>query len=302
LCRVDIRTVSPEYENDHSFGEFFREEIGPRLQTADLFKSGSGSWDFAYILENLHPSFVLTLLAQNPANLDLMVVWDYFAHMDNGWSKPDEFRPKLKLEERFLIVTEGSSDSKVLRKTFDLLRPAVSDFFYFIDMEEGYPFAGSGNLASFCRGLMKIGVQNKTLVLFDNDAEGVSKQTALQDASRPENLAIMRLPDVLELRAVSALGTSGASIDNINGKAASIEAYLDFSWNTTRPAMVRWTNFVESQNAYQRSLESKTHYVREFLSLRGTADGYNISKLEVVLEGILRVSESIAEAHPARSR
>jgi len=302
LCKVDIRTISPEYGQDHSFGEFFREEIGPRLQIEDLLNSREGTWDFAYVMENFHPWYVLAMLAQNPANLDLMVVWDYFDHMNSGWSKPGEFRPQLKLQERFLLVTEGSSDSKVIRRAFDMLRPAVSDFFYFIDMEEGYPFSGSGNLASFCRGLMKIGIQNKTIVIFDNDAEGTSKQKVLQDAPCTDNFAIIRLPDLPELRAVAALGTSGESIDDINGRAASIEAYLDFTWNATRPAVVRWTNFVQSQNAYQGALESKSFYVREFLELRGTPDGYDTSKLEAVVQTILRASESIASANPARSR
>jgi hypothetical protein len=302
LCKVDIRTISPEYEDDHSFGEFFREEIGPRLEIQDLFEGKEGAWDFAYIMENFHPWYVLTMLGQKPANLDLVVVWNYFAHMENGWSKPEQFRPQLKPEERFLLVTEGSSDSKVIRKAFDMLRPAVSDFFCFIDMEEGYPFSGSGSLASFCRGLMKIGIQNKTIIIFDNDAEGTSKQKMLQNAPCPGSLAIMRLPDLPDLCAVAGLGTSGESIDDINGKAASIEAYLDFKWNATRPAIVRWTNFVESQNTYQGALESKSFYVRQFLDLRGSADGYDTSKLEAVVQSILRVSELIAKAHPARSR
>ena len=168
-------------------------------------------------------------------------------------------------------------------------------------MEEGYPFSGSGNLANFCRGLTKIGIQNKTIILFDNDAEGVSKETALRNTSRPANLRIMRLPDHPDLRAFRALGPSGESIDDINGKAASIEAYLDFTWNTTRPAKVRWTNYVEQLNVYQGALESKDFYVREFLCLRGLANDYNTTKLDVVLETILLISESIAETHPARS-
>jgi hypothetical protein len=40
-----------------------------------------------------------------------------------------------------------------------MFRPAIVDFFTFIDMEEGYPFSGSGNLATFCRGLAKIHIQ-----------------------------------------------------------------------------------------------------------------------------------------------
>lgn len=42
--------------------------------------------------------------------------------------------------------------------------------------------------------------------------------------------------------------------------------------------------------------------MREFLSLRGLADDYDTTKLDVVLETILQISESIAETHPARSR
>ena len=121
---------------------------------------------------------------------------------------------------------------------------------------------------------MKIGIQNKTIVIFDNDAEGISKQQALEGTPRPDNLAIMRLPDLPELASVSTLGPSGEAIENINGKAASIEAYLDFTWETSRPAMVRWANFVESLNIYHGALESKTHYVRKFLDLRrDTEDG-----------------------------
>ncbi len=97
-----------------------------------------------------------------------------------------------------------------------MLRPVVSDFFYFIDTEEGYPFSGSGILASFCRGLMKIGIQNKTIISFDNDAEGTSKQKVLQRAPRLENFAIMRLADPPELHVVAGLGTSGESINGIS--------------------------------------------------------------------------------------
>jgi hypothetical protein len=65
---------------------------------------------------------------------------------------------------------------------------------------------------------------------------------------------------------------------------------------------VRWTNYVEQMNVYQGALESKDFYVREFLRLRGLAAGYDTSKLGVVLEAILQISESIAATHPARSR
>jgi hypothetical protein len=57
--------------------------------------------------------------------------------------------------------------------------------------------------------------------------------------------------------------------DDVNGKAASIEAYLDLEWNTSQPALVRRTNYVQSIGVYQGALESKEFYVRQFLDLRG---------------------------------
>jgi hypothetical protein len=302
LCAIDIGDVSADYEDDHAFGEFFREEIGPRIDVKALFEEPhSGQWEYATMMENFHPWHVLVLLAQKHMNLVLPVVWDYFAHMENGWSQPEDFAPKLKPEERILIVTEGSSDSKVIQKAFTLLQPAIEDFFSFIDMEEGYPFSGSGNLASFCRGLAKIGIQNKTLALFDNDAEGVSKQQALANLLCPTSMRILRLPDLPALGSIASIGTSGETNDNVNGRAASIEAYLDLEWHANRPALVRWTNYVQSLGVYQGALESKEFYVRRFLDLRGADIRYDTSKLNVVLSTLVEAAEAIAKDHPARA-
>jgi hypothetical protein len=41
-----------------------------------------------------------------------------------------------------LIVTEGSSDTNILKKGLDMLYPDIADFFCFVDMKENYPFAG----------------------------------------------------------------------------------------------------------------------------------------------------------------
>jgi HEPN/Toprim N-terminal domain 1 len=302
LTGVNIGDVSADYEDDHSFGEFFREEIGPRLDVESLCaKNHSRQWDYAIIMENFHPWYVLVVPAQQPDNLKLPVVWDYFAHMDNSWSKPEDFAPGLKPEERFLIVTEGSSDSKVLQKAFAMLHPEIVDFFTFIDMEEGYPFSGSGNLASFCRGLVKIGIQNKTLVLFDNDAEGVSKHQALKNLVCPSTMQILRLPDLPSLSSVLGIGTSGETRNDINGRAASIEAYLDLNWNTNRPACVRWTNYVSSLGVYQGALESKEFHVRNYLDLRALDPLYDTSKLTAVLRTLVEAAAVIAKAHPANA-
>ena len=87
----------------------------------------------------------------------------------NGWVERDAITHGVT--NKFLIVTEGTSDSRILRKVIDLLRPHINDLCYFVDMEGGYPFTGTGNLFNFVKGLGSIKIQNDVLVIFDNDVE-----------------------------------------------------------------------------------------------------------------------------------
>ncbi len=302
LGQVDIGTVSLTYEDDHSFGEFFREEVGPRLNIDDLFRNERSSrWNFAYMMESFNPWYVLVLFGQFEKNTHLPVIWDYFEHQQNGWSKADDFVPRLKVSDCFTIVTEGSSDSKILKKAFTFLQPAVSDFFTFIDMKEGYPFTGSGQLSNFCQGMIKIGVQNRMIIVFDNDAEGVSKHKSLINLNSLSTLQIIRLPDLPQLCGLAAVGTSGVMDSDVNGRAASIEAYLDLTWRVDRPALVRWTNYMPQVDCYQGSLDSKEHYTRRFLELRSAEIGYDFTKIRQVLLVLLKAASAISRANPSNA-
>ncbi len=79
-------------------------------------------------------------------------------------------------ENRFLIVTEGSSDARIISHALVLLKPHLADFFDFVDINEGYP-QGTGSLFNFTKRLISIAVQNKVIILYDNDAEGGSAST-----------------------------------------------------------------------------------------------------------------------------
>ena len=109
---------------------------------------------FGSLLSFLHPYAVLRLLAENPANLDSRVVWQYGPLVCAGWAEVAEFEPEASRTQTFLIATEGSSDRRILQHALSLLRPNVADFFKFIDMGDGYPFTGTGNLRKFAAGLV----------------------------------------------------------------------------------------------------------------------------------------------------
>lgn len=244
---------------------------------------------FGGLIGFLSPYSVLRVLAENPANLALDVVWDHGNFVAAGWAKNEEFVAGARRAQTYLLATEGTSDTHILKRGLSLLRPDVEDFFRFIDIEERHPFSGTGNLAKFAEGLVKIDVQNRVVFVFDNDAEGVDACRSLQRFSFPVNMRSMLLPDLDQLRDFPARGPSGVVRTDINGRAAAIECYLDLRLAGRPEAQVTWTNFKESMDIYQGALDFKESYAKAFYeaSVEAIATGtYDVSKLRTVLDAL----------------
>ena len=274
LKNVDVTRVSGTYYNEYDPGEFFREEMVDRLSLEPRrhnYHLDSGRPDHRQIdllLENFDPYGGLRLLAENPRNLELEANWDFGPLVESGWAEAGEFRPGLTREDRFLVVTEGRSDARILKHALSLTRPHVADFFQFIDMQEGYPFSGTGNLSKFARGLVSIGIQNSTVILYDNDTEGVRGYRMTQGLPLPPSMRVICLPRLESLAAVRTIGPTGETTEDINGRAAAIECYLDWSCSGVPEPVVRWTSFSEQSDSYQGHLLHKDRFARRFLEQR----------------------------------
>ena len=252
---------------------------------------------FGDLLGFLHPYAVLRLLADNPANHDARVVWQFGPLVSAGWADAAEFEPGARRIQTFLIATEGSSDTVILKHALSLLRPGMADFFSFVDMRDGYPFTGTGNLRNFATGLAGIDVHNQVLFLLDNDAEGVDACTRIECLRLPANMRATCLPNLAELRAIPCLGPNGRQACDINGRGAAIECYLDLSAPGQPPAEVRWTNFKRPPDVYQGALQAKESYTRVFLKKTEASltDGtYDTTKISSVLDHIFSVCTGIA--------
>jgi hypothetical protein len=245
---------------------------------------------FGELMRFLHPYSILRLLGHNEDNHELDVVWRYGLLVENGWASESEFVCGARRFQTFLVATEGSSDSHILKHALSLLRPDISDFFRFIDMSEGHPFPGTGNLVKFAKGLTNIDVQNNLIFLFDNDAEGAYAYKQLQSLNMPPNMRTMMLPSLEEFAAFNTRGPEGESIADINGRAAAIECYLDLNLTKYQPATVVWTNYKKELDVYQGSLDHKESYTKEFM--KKTSDtilkkGYRTDKLIVVINALI---------------
>jgi hypothetical protein len=174
----------------------------------------------------------------------------------------------------------------VIRKALQALCPEIDDFFDFIDMEEHYPFTGTGNLLRFCQGLARIRIQNQVLVLFDNDVAGNEAFSRCRQLVLPRNMYICRLPVHSDFNQFRTAGPGGISSENINGTAVSIECFLDLSVHASAPT-VRWTAYSRDLGTYQGELERKDEYVRAFKSANLVDGTCDTSKLRYLLDYIV---------------
>ena len=278
LARVDVSSVAlTASQGDEDFGEFFREQVFPKLgmklpegdNRTVLFNAAEG-------MENLSSHSVLRLLAENPAAAQLPVIWAYADVEHGGWAAREEFVRRLEPANRFLIVTEGSSDAAILKHALKILRPHIADFFDFVDMEEGYPFSGTGNLYKFIQGTISIAVQNNVIVLFDNDTEGWFNFERCKQLNVPDNMDVLKLPHREEFRGFQTVGPSGIHRLDINGQAAAMECYLQLDDN----ACVRWTSFNSALKAYQGGLINKDVYKNEFLAQKERVASYDYTRID----------------------
>jgi HEPN/Toprim N-terminal domain 1 len=291
LRSADVSRVTNEYSEKLVKGTFTPPDIQALIKKERHLDSLSfHQWDLEILLENFSPYSALRVLCESPANLKLPVLWDFDDVIQGGWMERGDVVAGLTAKERFLIVTEGSSDALILKKALQLLRPHIADFFQFVDMDEGYPFTGTGNLVNFVKGLISIGVQNDMVILFD--VEGVLNLSKCQNLNVPSNMRVIKLPDIASFVEFNTVGPNGTHPANINGCGAAIECYLDLD----SCPLVRWTNFNDALGQYQGSLVGKDRYKRAFLEQRRIQPGYDYSKLEAVLDLIVAQCVSMRES------
>lgn len=286
IKNIDINSInmtSEEYDYNYDLGEYAQKCVISEINKLCTLSE----YEYYYIrefLQNLHPYITLRILSENKKNHNLNVIWRYADVVENGWVLEEDIIPKLNTQEKILIVTEGSSDTDIIKKCIELLYSDVADFFDFIDMEKNYPFTGTGNLKNFVKGLSKINILNKILVILDNDTAGKSVYNDIKKIDLPNNLKLITLPKYKDFDNFKCKGPQGNSIENINGKAVSIECFLDHS-SIDDEIYVRWTGFNDKLMQYQGNIEPKNLLIKSFHQYY--KQDYDFTKLKYLIDYIL---------------
>ncbi len=234
---------------------------------------------------------MLQIFAQNPANAEVEVIWEFGPIVHAGLVQREAFQAGALQKQKVLIATEGASDTRIIKRVLDILRPDVTDFFNFVNVDERHHYWGTGNLVKFAEGLLRIEVLNKVLFVFDNDAEGVDAFRKFEKLNAPANMRAMLLPELDEFREFKTLGPEGVNTSDINGRAAAIECYLDLHLDQYPPAQITWCSFKKDINAWHGVLDFKESYSKHFYkqSDNQLQDGtYNVSKLLKIIDTLIQ--------------
>lgn len=291
LKYLDVRRIPVTDENDDERPGTLAQRIIRHHECTKTNFIKLSRWDCEFF-ENINPYVILRLLAENPQNHNLEVQWRFSDLIESGWVKSEELYEGLAASDRYLIVTEGSSDMEILKKSLPLVAPDVADFFDFIDMSNNYPFTGTGNVVRFTQGLVKINILNRVLIVLDNDTVGNAAFAALRNLKLPPNVKITVLPNISQCKKILTLGPSGKRRENINGRAVSIEWFLDLNFGAKTEPAVRWTVYDSNQDKYQGELVGKDSYVRTFFKKVDREKKYNLSKLSQLWVHLLECCSS----------
>lgn len=225
------------------------------------------------LLENFDdPRFALSLALTHTRD-DTAITLDLTELILSGWLSVDDV-PHKNARERLaegvaasgpvIVITEGSSDARWLKRALEVSAPAAAHLFEFLDFGESRAPGGTDRVVSLTRGMSAARVMNRIVAVLDNDTAGLAARNQLAPLQGPGQISVVMLPDVPYATQYPTLGPEGAIDANVNGRAASIE--FMFGEDVLRDPQgtffpVRWRSFEEGVGQYQGRLDNKQKFV-----------------------------------------
>jgi hypothetical protein len=148
---------------------------------------------------------------------------------------------------------------------------------------------GTGNVVNFCRGLARIRIQNRVIVILDNDCAGRAAFDRICQLDLPPRMRVMTLPVLDTMRSCRTLGPAGESLEDVNGRAVSIECFLDLRFGPAGEHKFRWTGYDSAADTYQGELIQKEQYLRASFDAIGRDRSYDLTNLATLWSAILEV-------------
>jgi len=242
-------------------------------EIADIIERGDVSYD------KLHVSFRESLIADelsiygqslaayiyavlSTVRDDSIIEYDLSDVIYGGWVKSvSDFDA---VPEKIIVLAEGKTDVEFISKSIEIYCPWVSDYYHFIDFDEFKIETNASALVKLITTFAAANVKHPIIALFDNDTTGLMEMKKLKGLSLPDNIRVLKYPDIKLARRYPAQGPGRIQRTNVNGLACGIEMYLGQDVLTKDDGLipVRWSSFNERERKYQGEISDKK-YVQE---------------------------------------
>ncbi|MDI1454264.1 HEPN/Toprim-associated domain-containing protein [Streptomyces sp. ATE26] len=127
-----------------------------------------------------------------------------------------------------LVLTEGTTDARLLSAGMDVTHPHLKGFVSFFDYAAGGAEGGVAQLARNVASFVAAGVANRFVALADNDTEGHAGMQKTLERRLPERCKVLFYPSLPLLESYPTLGPYADEpvVTDVNGRAGSLELYL----------------------------------------------------------------------------
>jgi hypothetical protein len=208
---------------------------------------------------------------------------------------------RVALDSPLIVLTEGSTDSRLLSDGMEITHPHLSGFINFIDFDNFKAEGGVAMLPKIVYAFVASGVANRIAAIGDNDTEAHDVLEKIKkDPNLPDNVRILHYPDLPTLKNYPTLGPYSADpvLTDINGSAGALEMYLGRDVLTIDGQLVpvQWRNYNPKLGRYQGTLLDKdkktvqkafAEKVKQAHARGGTTEEEDWSGIEAIIERLL---------------
>jgi len=289
---LELRTKNiPYYKNDKEYNI---------SSLAKYLTGDSGFLNFP----TTQPRFYLRAYLES-CEKDTFVIQDITEITNAGYYTPTdnvrEITNEILLSDydinsKIIILTEGSSDRKIIERSMKLLYPHLIDYYSFMDFGLSNSSGGASSLVTQVKGFIGAGIKNRIIAIFDNDTAAFVARKGLEKVTISENISILNYPNLSSAEDYPTLGPTGKQNINVNKLAGSIEIYLGLEVltdNSSNLIPVQWNGYDKSLNQYQGELIQKSKVQKKFFlklddceSDRKNINNYDWIGIKIILNTI----------------
>ncbi|MFF5553997.1 HEPN/Toprim-associated domain-containing protein [Streptomyces olivaceoviridis] len=181
-------------------------------------------------------SVIRLLIDQAPddtvVGLDLSALTGCCVHLDPSQPIAGPTRRRqlasLPTDAPVIVLTEGSTDSRLLTKAMHITHPHLDGFIRFIDYSGSGAEGNVSALGRMVKAFIAAGVANRFVAIADNDTAAHTHLAELKSRQLPEGCRLLHYPELPLLTDYPVLypTSSETTRGDVNGIAGSLEMYL----------------------------------------------------------------------------